>query len=387
MRGGSATGGIPALGGTTPSGQLPLGPGTGSIALGPGTGSIRVERLQADRLVSDRPRGDTGERDLPDSFPDAVRIAALGSGVSLSGDRPATRHRNRKGNRTERKPPRADRVLLVYLSVVLLILVGLGAGGAWLMLGPLHKGSGSSGAVTDRILLVGLTDGSNLVSSAVLGTGGGSSCVLLPPSLLVTRGEQRVPLSDALADGPAGPAQALAATLNVPIDGSWLVNLRGLTSLVDGGGGVVVDVDQEIRSDTGTVLVGAGTGQRLTGAQATAFVTAKRGGDDAQALGRRFATVLGQVLAGLPAGATDTAKDLSAVGTNATSSLSPASLAGVLARIGQAVSDTGGQLSVTQLPVVASGADQPGGVVADPTVAGNLIRQQLGAAPGSSTTG
>lgn len=386
--GGTVSGGIPVHGGAG-GGSAPVGPSTGSIPLGPTSGPtsgpIRVERLQADRLVSDRPRVDPSERDLPESFPEAVRIAAQGSGVSLSGDRPATRHRNRKGVGPGGKPPRADRVLLMYLSAVLLIVVALGAGGAWLVLGPLHKDSATSGSATaDRTLLVGLADGPKLVASALIGTGGGgSSCVLVPPSLVVTHGGRQVPLSETVAEGPGGAASALAATLNVKVDGAWLISVRGLTSLVDGGGGVVVDVDQEIRSENGTVLVGAGAGQRLTGAQATAFVTVKRDGDDVQALQQRFATVLGQVLAGLPAGATDAAKDLATVGAGTTSSLSQPELADVLTRVGQAVSGAG-QLAVAKLPVVAAGADHPGGVVADKAVAGSLIRQKLGAAAGRS---
>lgn len=374
------------------TGQIPLGPGSrptplapqsGAIPLGTTSGPIRVERLQADRLVSDRPRV---EAELPESFPDAVRIAAQGSGVSLSGDRPATRHRTRKGSRPGGRPPRADRVLSAYLSVILLAVVGLVGGGAWLFLGPLHKGgAGSSQAATgDRALLVGLTDGSTLVSAAALGTGGGgASCVLVPPSLLVSRGGRQIPLSDTVAAGPAAAVAALSGALNVRLDAGWLISLRGLTSLVDGGGGVVVDVDQEIRS--GTVLVAAGTGQRLTGAQATAFVTVKREGEDAQAVQQRFATVLGQVLAGLPQDgkATATVGELTKAGV--TSSLSLTDLAKVLVRIGAAVSDAG-QLAVSQLPVVAAGADRPGVVVADRAVAGDLVRQRLGVTSGASAT-
>jgi hypothetical protein len=333
--------------------------------------------LQADRLVSDRPRAGRADDDLaPASFPDPLSAAVQGPGLSLSPNRPTTRHGTRKGGSLGERSRRADRTLLLYLAIALVVVVGLGGVAAWLVLG---RGTTSTAgtATGNRSVLVALVDGSDLLAAAALGTGGGgASCVLVPPSLVVVNDGRRVLLSGTAANGPAAPAQALARTLNVQVDGGWLITPGGLTSLVDGGGGVVVDVDQELRS--GTVLVAAGQGQRLSGAQASVFVTVPRAGEDAKAVQQRFATVLGQVLVGLPTKPGEAVKDLEAVGAESRSSLSLTDLAGLLTTIGASVSNAG-LLEVSELPVVAAGAeDGTGAVVADKAVAGNLMRQKLG---------
>jgi hypothetical protein len=343
--------------------------------------------LQADRLVSDRPRAGRTDDDLaPASFPDPLSAAVQGPGLSLSQNRPTTRHGTSKGGRPGEKSRRVDRTLLLYLTIVLVVVVGLGGGGAWLVLG---RGTPSTAGTVagNRSVLVALVDGSELLAAAVLGTGGGgASCVLVPQSLVVVNDGRRVLLSGTAANGPAAPAQALARTLNIQVDGGWLITPRGLTSLVDGGGGVVVDVDQELRS--GTVLVAAGQGQRLSGAQASAFVTVPRAGEDAKALQQRFATVLGQVLVRLPTKPDEAVKDLAAVGTGSRSSFSLTDLAGLLTTIGASVSNAG-LLRVSELPVVAAGAGDAGGaVVADKAVAGDLLREELGVgAPTGSASG
>lgn len=349
----------------------------GGLATGPVSGPLRIERLQADRLVGDRPRAADDSGPLPASLPEVMQPAWYGGGRRAV--RPRTRHSRRRGAGPGESPPRADRTLLVYLAAVLLVVGAFVGGGVWLVVRPDHKATGTAtfSASAGRALLVGLTDGPSLVAVVVLGAGAQTSAgVVVPTGLLVDAGGRQIPLSGTAAGGAASPGLALGRTLNVRIDAGWLVTLQGFTSLVDAGGGVVVDVDQEIRS--GPVLVAAGAGQRLTGAQAVAFVTADRDGESAQATGKRFATVLGQALLGLPATATEVTGQLTALGPASMSDLPAAQLAATLASIGTAIGDAG-RMAVTSLPVRSAGDGQEtGAVIADLPDAGNLIRRELG---------
>jgi hypothetical protein len=115
---------------------------------------------------------------------------------------------------------------------------------------------------------------------------------------------------------------------------------------------------------------------------------AKRDGERPEAVQERFATVLGQVLAGLPAQSTEAARELAELREGAASTLAAAELATVLTTIGKAVSDAG-QLAIVALPVTGAGTGAtPGAVVADHAVAGNLLREKLGmgAAAGDTPT-
>jgi hypothetical protein len=383
----------------------------GSGVDGPHTGGIRTERLQADRLVggpSTQPHGlgpSTGS--LPDVVQTALGTPTMGvPAVSVgraverrsskasrrSGgrarSRPTTRHSRKGAEDAER--PRANRLLLAYLVIVLVVLAAATTGGVWLTLRTQRVNqAGTSGAETAarRTLLVGLTDGSSLVAAALVGTGAGApSCVAVPSSLLVDDAQGRVPLARAASGGVAVAGQALARTLDVPVDASWLLTTSALTTLVDGGGGVLVDVDQELRS--GTVLVAAGKGQRLTGAQAAVYVTLPRDGEGAPAVAQRFADLLGQVVGALPPQVADAAAQLRALGAGSTSTLPVDRLAALVATLGRRVGDAG-TLAVTELPVrSADGGDAAAGVVADRAVARDLVRGKLGVtgATGAATS-
>ena len=286
------------------------------------------------------------------------------------------------------RPP-ANHRLLVYVSVVVLVVGLLSAGGLWLVMRPdpaAVPAAGSGEATGPGTLLVALTGDAGLVAAVVVGTGGAApSGVLVPASLLVDDGGRSVPLGGTVSGGVAAMGQALARTLDVRVDAAWLLTGPALSGLVDAGGGVVVDVDQEIRS--GTVLVAAGQGQRLTGPQALAFVTVPREGEGPTAGEDRFATVLGQVLAGLPAGPSAVSAELSRLGQGSHSTLSVARLAAVLGLIGRAVGDAG-RLTVTALPVSAAGpGHDPADLVADRASAGELVRQKLGAGHAAAASG
>ncbi|HET9658649.1 MAG TPA: hypothetical protein VFP72_25090 [Kineosporiaceae bacterium] len=376
--GGVGTGGINA-GGIRPGTAVSDGPRTGLVPTGP----IASERLQADRLHAAPGRGRTR------SAGTEVDDLDLGSYPPLAyrtGGRP-TRHRPRAGSVDGR--PRVDRGLLLYVAVLLAVVGVVGAAGTWLVLGPLHGGSqspASSALSRQQILLVGLADGNGLSASLLLGSGPGyTAAVLVPPSLLVDDGNgARTTLAGTIGAGVDGPAQALARTFNVRIDASWLLTPGGLGALVDGNGGVVVDVDQEIRA--GNVLVAAGKGQRLTGAQATAYVSARLDGEDPQAALNRFAAVLGQVVTGLPAQPQSASRQLGDLAAASRSGISVDELASRLLSAAQQIG--GGGLSGTQLPLTRAGAGQPAGAVsADPTTVGVLLRQKLSGTESDDSSG
>jgi hypothetical protein len=159
---------------------------------------------------------------------------------------------------------------------------------------------GAAGATAARTALVSFEDGGAVVAACVLSVTDDATAGLLVPSRLLVdvAGGGRVPLAEAAALGAGAPGKAVADALDLRVDGTWVLARDDLAGLVDSVGGVVVDVDTEVRADE--VAVAAGPGQRLTGTQAVAF-SATLGEQEAEA-GRlaRFDQVLAGLLRGLP---------------------------------------------------------------------------------------
>jgi hypothetical protein len=363
------------------------GPSTGGIsAAWINTGGIPTERLQADRL-----HGDPLLRDLVEPGghagppPESLEIAAL----IPSTPSPERDHGRRPRTRSAEVTRRTGRGALFHLLVTVLVVGLLVVGGAWLMTGPLHRGPGATTASTalpqQQLILVGLTDGPRASAMLLVGSGPGyAAAIPVPPSLLVDDGKGgRTELGATAGAGVTAPAQALARTLGLRVDATWLLTTGGLAKLVDGNGGVVVDVGQEIRS--GTVLVAAGRGQRLTGAQAIAYVTVKLDGEGAQSALDRFAAVVGQVMTGLPGQPPAAAGQLGGLGPESTSSDSRDDLAARLLSVAQQLS--GGNLTTTQFPATPAGAGQPAdALVADRAAVADLVRQTFGGNAAASAT-
>ncbi len=334
--------------------------------------------------------GGGGGPRYPAVAPEALELGSFPApgdpvaGRSRTG-RPRTRRRSRGG---AREGSSRDRVLLLYVLVVLVVIVGLGAGGTWLVLGPLRGSSQQPSASTvvprQQTMFVALSDGNGMTSGLLVGAGPAySSAVLLPPTLLVDGGGGTdVTLSTTTNAGTEGPAEALTRTFGVQIDESWLLTTGGLAALVDATGGVVVTVNQEIRS--GTVLVPAGANQRLTGPQAAAYVTVRLPDEDLQGPVGRFAVVLGQVLSGLPAQVRAASEELAQLGSGSTTTVARDDLATQLVAIGQQLGTAG--LPTTALPVTDAGTKQmPDAVTVDRATATKLIRDRLsGATPATS---
>lgn len=87
--------------------------------------------------VGRRPGGEAGRTQPSGTEPDSLDFGSYPLLAYRTGRRP-TRHRPRSGSLAGR--PRADRVLLLYLAVLLAIVGVIGAAGTWLVFGPLHRG-------------------------------------------------------------------------------------------------------------------------------------------------------------------------------------------------------------------------------------------------------
>jgi len=144
------------------------------------------------------------------------------------------------------------------------------------------------------------------VSNALLAhdAGAASGAVLLvPPQVLATApGSAAEPFGQVLRTRPpASSRKALADLLGVSVDGSWVLDLPTLARLVDGLGGVPVDVDVPVLGGRGgrTVLLQPGE-QVVDGARATSYVTYLARGEQEQVRLARVQELLDGVLQQLP---------------------------------------------------------------------------------------
>jgi hypothetical protein len=213
--------------------------------------------------------------------------------------------------------------------------------------------------------------------------GVGAVSVLLPGVLAVAGGGGTVPLSATLgAGGPSGCARAVSDALGVRVDGAWVVTSAGLAALVDTQGGVVVDVDQEVRS--GGALVAAGNSQRLVGAQAAAFAALHLPSEPPEAELARFSAVLSGVVTALPAEAGTLSAELSGLGPDSVSTLAPSALVDFLLALRGHASEAG--LAGTVLATRPAAAGDTGTVTPDGAALARLVAGQLAGAalPGRS---
>ncbi len=270
------------------------------------------------------------------------------------------------------RPPRDT--ALTALAVVVALLVALGvSGGLWVL-----RRSTAAGPAppTAAVVLTELTRGPDLLAAAVVALGpAGATCVLVPSTLLVrTSLPGPVALGSTLGSAVGVTQGAVSGALGVRIDGSWRLSVEGLAQLVDAAGGVVTTVEQEVRS--GDVVIAAGAGQRLSGAQAVAFVAAAAGGGTVGL--ERFAVVLGQVVAGLPATGRAAGEQLAGLGAASTSTLAAEQLGGFLVELRPSTLRAG--LRATVLPVQSAGPGEAAGTQLDRTAAELVLRRELPAA-------
>ena len=144
------------------------------------------------------------------------------------------------------------------------------------------------------------------VSNAVLAhesTAGAGSVLLVPPQVLATApGGSPAPFSQVLRTAsPASSRKALEDLLGITLDGSWVLDLPTLARLVDGLGGVSVDVDVPVLGGSGgrSVLLQPGE-QLVDGARASSYVTYRAAGEQEQLRLARLQELVDGVLQVLP---------------------------------------------------------------------------------------
>lgn len=225
-------------------------------------------------------------------------------------------------------------------SVVAVVVLALVAAGTWWSTSEREPGERTdtgAGAVAEQettFVSVVTRDG-EVVAGALWARGEDTAALMVPSRLLVdVAGQGRVLLADSLDTGPDAPGQAVADLLDLRVDGSWVLTLDGLVTLVDGVGGVDVDVDVPVETPEGRLAVGPA--QTLDGVSAATFA-GWLGQDEAEAARlARVDQVLGQVLRSLPEGVEELGSVLSGLGDDSRSSFDEATLTG---RLGAVASD------------------------------------------------
>lgn len=199
---------------------------------------------------------------------------------------------------------------------------------------------------TTVLLALAGSDG-DAVNSALLAhdprTGRGVE-VLMPARVLTEVcgfGNQQLGDVLGLPDGAKLSRTAVSGLLGgVTIDGTWVLTTAELARLVDGVGGITVDVDVNVvqkRPDGSRVLVvQRGPGQHLAGSVAAAYATYAVSGEGAAGNLVRLQGVLDGLLAALPSEAGAVQRLVGSLGKTAQSSLGAERLGEMLAGLAAA---------------------------------------------------
>lgn len=186
-----------------------------------------------------------------------------------------------------------------------------------------------------------------------------ASVALLPSRTLTTViGRGQLPLGRAVA-GPDATTAAAAVSdlLGVTVDGRWRLSPETFAALVDGVGGVTVDVDRDIVQG-GAVVLRAGPGQRLTGPLALAFAQSLEPSEDEAARLSRLQGVLDSLLAALPTNPAALQASLGALDAGSESTLPVPRLAGVLVDLATARTRSAAPVfSILPVTTLDSGGD------------------------------
>jgi hypothetical protein len=264
---------------------------------------------------------------------------------------------SRRAARIEKQQKQRKQALAIGAGVVVVGLIAWavtgGSGGA-----KKHGTGIASGARTQTTLLMQVQDSSGVaVDSALLGhdSASNSGVVVLVPSGVIAQvpGFGSMPFGQTLAlHQPAVPRDTLSDLVGVTVDGSWVLQTKGLQALVDKVGGVTVTVDTDVTrpgaNGTTTIVVPAGH-HKLNGASAVAFATFLGANETEQLRLARFDAVFSAVLAKLPKQPAQLTQLLTGLGTSQTSSLATSRLAEVL--VGLAADSAADSTSDTVLPV------------------------------------
>ncbi len=197
-----------------------------------------------------------------------------------------------------------------WVAVVAAAALLAGAGGFALT----HRGdraverpAAASSAPTQQVVALAIAHGGQLTGVSLLASGtqdGDAQQVLVPSRLLLdVPGAGRMPVAQSLAPGASAPGAAIADALEIKLAGTWVLDAAQLATLVDGLGGLTVDVDVDVATsgrEGAALLASAGAGQRLDGTQAAAYATLLVGDEPEAARLARQERVVTALLAALP---------------------------------------------------------------------------------------
>jgi len=239
---------------------------------------------------------------------------------------------------------------------------------------------------TQRTLLLEVTgpDGSGRAATLLAydPAPGRASMVLIPPHTLAdVAGLGNVVLGSALRlGGPRTASDAVSDLMGVVVDSTWTLTSEAFAAMVNGVGGVVVDVDtdvvQPLPHGATRLLIRAGPAQRLNGATALAYATYVVKGQDEITFQARFQRVLEAVFAALPADLADLATSFAGLGSGSRLTWQPDQLAAFVAGVRQARDADRYEPEVLPVSVIDTGGTSPTFSIKVDEVA-TLVRSQL----------
>lgn len=180
----------------------------------------------------------------------------------------------------------------------------------------------SDGRTQHTLLLTLAPTGGAAVESVLLAhdtAGKGQGQFVLVPSDIVTEvaGHGSMTLGEASTFGVEVPAQTLSDMMSVTVDGSWVLSPTAFGALIDHLGGVTLDVPDDVTIHNQVVL-SAGAGQHLAGAQAVQLATYLDADEPSGARLARFESVLVAVMAKLGTDPATVNANLAALTTGST---------------------------------------------------------------------
>ncbi|HVW79859.1 MAG TPA: LCP family protein [Mycobacteriales bacterium] len=299
----------------------------------------------------------TGKR-RAEREPKSRRHAAQPASPASSGlyTKPLTRREERRLRK------RRQRRRYAGAGGVIVAVVGIAAA-VTLAVGVHHVVTEKSGPTRTQVTVLlqlqgsdGSADGSVLLASDPQQHEGLE--VLIPGQLLTDvcgYGTQDFGQVLALPNGETASRTALSNVLDgVTIDGSWILTETQMAKLVDEVGGITADVDTDVVQPTRggrKIIVAAGDGQHLSGAQAVAYATYQSNGGAAAGLARLQSVVDGLVQA-LPRSESAVEALVRQLGASAQPSDGAVQLSKMLVELAAEDRTQGGVLP-TDLPVTA----------------------------------
>lgn len=216
-----------------------------------------------------------------------------------------------------------------------------------------------SGDGTPRTLLLQVVDDDGLaVANVLLGRrldDRPAVALILPPTVVLPGAEPQPIQFTAASNDTLRARSGVQALLGVRVDASVELGRLALAALVDGSGGIPLDVSEPVfvRDDLGRVTTTVRPGARvLDGVTAATYALAVQPGETADARSKRFRHVLDRIVSALPDDSDAMAQLVLSLGSLAQSTVTNEEFVDLLLGI-----SGGDGLRFAELPTVATRAD------------------------------